>query len=366
MGLRRLDITAVRNLQQIQLRDLGNINVFHGQNGSGKTSVLESAWLLGTSRSFRSAQIKSVITHGSDACTIYGEVVKPQGDILSLGVQRNRDGSILIKAAGRAVRSTSELAEHLPLLVINAQSFALLVGTPLDRRQFLDWGVFHVEHQFQRDWQRFQRCIKQRNELLRRDKISAAELQPWSLEMADAGELIDQARTRYFRALQPVFSEFIRRLSPSLAGMELRYRRGWDKDRTLRDALAKSEETDRSQGFTHVGPQRADVRIVIDGHSAGETLSRGQQKLSVCALKLAQGRLLAEQAGRSCTYLVDDLPAELDERHSRHVAEVLNELKAQVFITCVERQEIQSVWPESSRLNMKTFHVEHGNINPDP
>lgn len=367
MALRRLEITAVRNLRQLRLEALGDVNVFYGLNGGGKTSILESVWLLGTSRSFRSPQIKSVITHGESRCTVFGKVVQTGREPLALGVQRDLDGSVQIKAGGRLVKSTSELAEHLPLLVINAQSFALLVGTPLDRRQFLDWGVFHVEHRFQQNWQRFQRCIKQRNEVLRRDKIPPAELLPWTIELAEAGEGIDAARSRYFKALRPIFEELVRRLSPALSGIVLRYRRGWNKDQALLDALSASEQTDRSQGFTHVGPQRADVRVLIDGHSAGETLSRGQQKLVVCALKLAQGRLLAEQSARSCVYLVDDLPAELDEQHGRHVTEVLNELQAQVLITCVEKHDIESVWPATATpgQEQRMFHVEHGNINPD-
>ena len=99
-------------------------------------------------------------------------------------MQRGRDGQAEIRVAGESVRTVAELAEHLPLQVINSSSFDLLTGSPHTRRQYLDWGVFHVEHRFFAHWQRFQRCIKQRNKLLRHGKIPAQEIAVWSRELA--------------------------------------------------------------------------------------------------------------------------------------------------------------------------------------
>ena len=96
------------------------------------------------------------------------------------------------------------------------------------------------------------------------------------------------------------------------------------------------------------------------GHLAAETLSRGQQKLVVCGLKLAQGQLMAQQGRGTCTYLIDDLPSELDYVHSMLVCELLASMDAQVFITCIDHQDIRSVWPETGELAM--FHVEQGTV----
>jgi DNA replication and repair protein RecF len=249
------------------------------------------------------------------------------------------------------------------LQVINSDSFNLLLGSPGHRRQFLDWGVFHVEHQFHGVWQRFQRVLKQRNSLLRHGKISDAELYPWDRELSEAGEVVDEQRARYFEDFEPLFQRLLPRLSPDLGGMELRYRRGWDKNSPLQKALDGSAKADREQGFTHVGPQRADIKVLVDGHAASEILSRGQQKLVVCALKLAQGQLLTQRKGRSCLYLVDDLPAELDRQHCRRVAEVLMELDTQVYITCIDTEELAGAWPEEWLGNSAMFHVEHGEVN---
>ncbi|MCB1705637.1 MAG: DNA replication/repair protein RecF [Halioglobus sp.] len=366
MALTQLQITHVRNLQQVRLQGLQKVNVFFGPNGSGKTSVLESIHLLGMARSFRGNSVKSLITHSAPSCTVYGLATSATANLaratIPMGVQRYRSGEAQIKIGGRAVRTVAELASQLPLQVITADSFGLLTGPPGGRRQFLDWGVFHVEHQFFGQWQRFQRCIKQRNSLLRRGKISDQELGVWTRDLAQTGETINEYRKRYFQILSPRFKEIMAKLAPSLDKLELRYQQGWDRQQSYAQALEQGYPADSEQGYTHSGPQRADIRVLSGGHLASETLSRGQQKLVVCGLKLAQGQLLSQQGGGrlNCTYLIDDLPSELDHEHSSLVCELLASMDAQVFVTCIAEEEIRSVWPEASELTL--FHVEQGSI----
>lgn len=363
MALSRLQIHHVRNLRRASVSSLARVNVFSGPNGSGKTSLLEAVHLLGMARSFRGSSVRSLINHQALDCTVFGSVVAATGGHIDLGVQRGRSGEVQIKVAGAPVRTVAELVEYLPLQVINADSFELLTGSPATRRKFLDWGVFHVEQRFFGEWQRFQRCIKQRNKLLRRGNISHQELAVWTREFVASGEAINQYRAAYFEQLAPRFQSMVERLIPSLEPVELRFRRGWDRQVDLPTALENSAASDREQGFTHVGPQRADIRVLVGGHLAADTLSRGQQKLVVCALKLAQGQLMSEIGRGGCVYLVDDLPSELDQQHSRLVCNLLSSLGAQVFITCVEPRDVRAVWPEADKLAV--FHVEHGRIEPE-
>lgn len=358
LALTRLQISHIRNLQDVKLDNLRRVNVFFGANGSGKTSVLESIHLLGMARSFR-GNIKSLITHNQKSCTVYGTVAPKN---VSLGVQREHSGGVRIKVAGHRVRTVAELVDYLPLQVITADSFDLLTGSPGFRRQYLDWGVFHVEHRFFDQWQRFQRGIKQRNKLLRRGKIASEELMVWTRDLSIAGEALSEYRASYFELLLPRFKQIMLELAPSLGELEFRYRRGWDKKIPYLEALKNSEASDVEQGYTHVGPQRADVRVLIEGHLAADTLSRGQQKLVVCALKLAQGQLMTELGHGRCAYLVDDLPSELDREHSERVCAMLAVMDAQVFITCVQRADIQAVWPEARIDDVAMFHVKHGTV----
>ncbi|MHA7816462.1 MAG: DNA replication/repair protein RecF [Pseudohaliea sp.] len=360
----RLDIYSVRNLDAVRLHGLGRTCVLFGENGSGKTSVLEAIHMLSLARSFRASSARSVIRHGEAHCTVYGEVARAGGAVRGLGVQRDTSGMAMLKVAGRPVRNVSSLAAELPVLVINADSFQLLVGPPTGRRRFLDWGVFHVEHEFFAIWQRFQRCIKQRNALLRRDKLDADELAVWTRDLAQAGERLTACRRRYFEQLVPVFQEVATELLPECEAVSLRFRQGWDASLPYRDALAATAGTDREQGYTHVGPQRAEIVVTAGDHSAADTLSRGQQKLVVCALKLAQGQVLRRQERpMTCTYLIDDLPSELDAAHLRRVCEQLEALGAQVFITCIAEDAMAGTWPAAA-VPPQLFHVEQGRVTP--
>ena len=368
MALKDLKIQNVRNLREARLHELGQINVLFGHNGAGKTSVLEGIHLLGMGRSFRGTSVRSLITHGQAACTVYGEITSGSGTgapvrgSTTIGVQRELSGEAQVRIGGRPARGLAELVEQFPLQVISAASFDLLTGSPGGRRQYLDWGVFHVEQRFYSQWKRFQRCIKQRNNLLRRGKIADQELSVWTRDLAEAGAAISEYREAYFERLFPRFLTIMEELAPSLDALELRYRRGWDNSLTYPDALQQGITTDREQGYTHSGPQRADIRVLSNGHLAAETLSRGQQKLVVCGLKLAQGQLMSQAGPGQCTYLIDDLPSELDRRHSELVCGQLADMQAQVFISCVKRQDIESVWPAGSQ-GTTLFHVEQGVVS---
>ncbi|MBN0224457.1 AAA family ATPase, partial [Pseudomonas aeruginosa] len=116
------------------------INILYGDNGSGKTSVLEAIHLLGLARSFRSARLQPVIQYEEAACTVFGQVMLANGIASNLGISRERQGEFTIRIDGQNARSAAQLAETLPLQLINPDSFRLLEGAPKIRRQFLDWG----------------------------------------------------------------------------------------------------------------------------------------------------------------------------------------------------------------------------------
>jgi DNA replication and repair protein RecF len=333
-------------------------NVVYGINGSGKTSLLEAAHILGTARSFRSGGAKSLITHGQESYVVHGERLASGGGRVSMGVQREKSGGITLRLAGEPSRSVSSLADELPLLLINADSFDLLVGEPANRRRFMDWGVFHVEHNLRDHRRRFQRALTQRNHLLRRGKLEASELEVWTRDLAVHAELVSAGRERFLAALGAVFEPLMRELAPEIGPVNLSYRRGWDASSSYADSLQRSLASDQEQGFTQSGPQRADIRVTVGGYSAAETLSRGQQKLLVCALKLAQGQILAGEQG-GVLYLIDDLPSELDAERCERVCRALAAMRVQTLITCVSASAIPAEWLGSD-AEVAMFHVKQG------
>lgn len=360
MTLSRLRISNIRNIASAELEP-ARINIIDGRNGSGKTSILEAIHVLGSGRSFRATQLQPVIQQGSDSCTVFGSLAEDHGSTCPVGVQRRRDGGFESRIHGQAVRSSAELARRLPLLLINADTFLLLEGGPKVRRQFLDWGVFHVEHSFHGSWMEVHRCLRQRNSLLRHDRISPAQLAPWDQQLALESTALDQLRQTYFEAFRPAFEQILAELI-ELDGLSLAYHRGWDKDKALIDVLGETFERDAQRGFTGNGPHRADVRVRYKGLAAADVLSRGQQKLVVCAMKLAQAMLYAKASARPCVFLVDDLPAELDHEHRRLMCRLLANLDCQVFLTCVDADELQGCWDDVPAHALRLFHVEHGTV----
>jgi len=359
--IHRLDISGIRNIDKARLDGLGQVNVFYGANGSGKTSILESLHMLCLGRSFRSRQFRSVIQDGKEASTVFTSVTDlSNGKKTSAGVSRSRSSSPEIRINGESINTLAVLAQLFPLQLLSADSFELIEGGPAIRRQFLDWGVFHVEHSFISHWQAVKKCIKHRNSLLRHGKIHDSSLEAWDHELAEKGALIDKARAGYIERFQPVFAETVERVA-GLKGLSLEYYKGWSRDDDLASALAGARDKDVQQGYTSVGPHRADLRIRAQGRPASEVLSRGQEKILVCALRLAQASVLRGTSGKECIFLIDDLPSELDASYRASLCVELERLNAQAFITCIEPREIESLW--SKEVNVRMFHVEHGDIS---
>ena len=371
MTIHKLMVKDVRNLESLTIQPSPSINILYGLNGSGKTSILEAIHLLGLARSFRSSRVKPVIRREQKKCTVFGQVGHSDSAMLNVGVSRDhQEENFQIRVSGENLRSTSELAQHLPLQLINPDTFRLLEGSPKDRRQFLDWGVFHVKRRdFLPLWKRLQKALKQRNTLLRHGRINRsalvqirAELPVWDLELIKASEAVDLLRQQYFDDLVPVFHQVLDKMT-DLQGIKVSYYRGWDRDRSFAEVLRDGLERDIQSGYSHSGPQRADIRVKMEGSNAIDTLSRGQLKLVVCALKLAQGLLFSQKGGKKCVFLVDDLPSELDAPHRKALCEILQAMQSQVFITCVEQSALSDCWlPE---VNVKVFHVKQGRLEAE-
>ncbi len=371
MAVTRLNVANLRNIKELSLSLNPSLNLIYGENGSGKTSLLEAVYMLGMGRSFRSSRAKPVINHEANQITLFGEVASMADagiEIHKIGLQKNRKGETLIKVDGDNVLTAARLAEHLPVLSIHANSFDLIVGPAKPRRQLLDWLAFHVEPSFLNTWKALQHCLKQRNSLLRRDRIDRLELRPWDAQLVELSAKIDAIRQETFEPfLESVYS--LKDLLPD-SDVQLEYKPGWNREHSFEEILEQSLERDLHRGYTHYGPHRSDIRITTSGHGAGDVLSRGQQKVLVCALILAQGMVFRDLTGKSSVYLVDDLASELDEAHRKSVGRWLGELGVQVLMTGVEKQPLLDMWPESLKTNdskqeleRSVFHVKHGKID---
>lgn len=361
MTLKRLFIQNLRNLEGVDIHPSAQVNLIFGENGSGKTSLLEAINLLALGRSFRSHKHKPLIRHLQNSFTVFGRVHADDNSEIPIGINRTLDGDVSFKANGTLVASAADLAAYLPVQVINSDTFLLLEGSPKVRRQFIDWLVFHVEPKFFPTWKAIQRCLKHRNSLLRRDRIDRFELASWDQELVQLTQQIHGYRSSCIAAFTQCFSELLTEFL-ALDGLKLSYYRGWDKERDYVEVLSEGFERDHRLGYTQMGSHRADLKITVNGQDAAELLSRGQQKLLVCALKITQGYVLHGMTGRKSVYLVDDLPAELDDKHRRLLVDWLHKMQTQVFITGVEQETLLASWRDKAEVTPKMFHVEQGRV----
>jgi DNA replication and repair protein RecF len=180
----------------------------------------------------------------------------------------------------------------------------------------------------------------------------------WNQSLSESGTRLSQYRAQYIDAFSPILSALWRSLMPGTE-IEMRHGQGWPAQETLAETLVRRHADDLRLGHTAWGPHRADLQFFVNGKPAFDALSQGQQKLLLYALRLGQGQLLYQQSQKRCIYLIDDLPAELDKHKRQLIGETLDQLKAQVFMTGIEKQDLAAF---VQKPQQQLFHVEQGQI----
>jgi len=356
MKIDTLRIANLRSLADVSLSLAPGMNLFTGANGAGKTSVLEAAYLLSHAGSFRAGSRENLISRGAAGFSVFAEVSLESGAHHRLGFGKE-GGKWLARVDGAAASSFGALVQHAAVVCFEPGSHALIAGPSDERRRFLDWGVFHVEHDFLLAWRRYQRALKQRNSLLRQGgSVDFSLLEPWESELAQSGQAIDAYRKSYLGQLRLHLASYVAALLPELGPVELTYRRGWPEELTLDEALRARRERDLGRGHTTVGCHRADWSIHFAGAPLREHLSRGQEKLTAMAALLSQAAVYAANRGEWPVICLDDLASELDRTHQEWVVGQLLQHQVQVLVTGTD---VPSAL-ETARATM--FHVEQGQV----
>ena len=363
MYIRVLEITDLRVIERIRIEPAAGLNFIVGENGSGKTSLLEGIYLASRGRTFRHAEAGPMIRFGAEQTTVVAHLAPDRVDGSAdesgaiLGVRRGKQ-SLLCRLNGSDVRKRSELAEALPVQWIGSQPQLLISMGPEVRRRFVDMGLFHVEPPYLRAYAEFQRTLQQRNAAIRQG--SREQVSFWSTPFAAASEALNEYRES--------FSERLVRRTLELLGewhtdftIDYRFRRGWSSTVHLEEELRRKVDLDLKMGFTTIGPQRAELEISVEGGVAEKRLSRGQQKVLVFALNLAMQDLIKSRKGTAPILLVDDLNAELDQLNREKLLAAIVARGGQTFIAAIELPIDVGRLPPGTRL----FHVEHGRCTSD-
>ena len=352
--IRRFRATNFRCLADAELALSPEFNFIYGANASGKTSLLEALAYLGRGKSFRGASTTNLVKHGESEFVLFGET-DGDGRKHKLGVQNSRDG-LVVRVDGESDGGVAALAEALPLQVIDPEVHNLVAGGPEQRRRFLDWIAFHVEHEHLHTWRRFRRALKQRNAALKA-RSGKRVIKSWDAEFVELSLRLDASRRSALDIALEALSEQGARLLGTELGFE--YQQGWARERSLADALDEGLERDIQQGASQYGPHRADLRVSYDERQARKLVSRGQQKLLASAMILAATETAQAALERPLLLLLDDPAAELDGESLARLLESVLSRGCQVVATSLEKDAL--TLPAGAAV----FHVEHGVLSAE-
>lgn len=358
MRIESLNIKHVRIIEEASLRSDASFVYLYGDNGSGKTSVLEAINLLATGQSFRSTTQKNIIRHGNTSLRIRASVrLDKNTELHNIGLEKHRNGSRTIRHNQENVKRITDLASFMPIRTVTPDSHALINGSPLLRRKYMDWGVFHVEQSLDFPWREYGRLLAQRNSLLKScwDKNQIAAIDNLFCPLAEA---IASAREKYCQRINALLPEILDSLDSSI-DFQVKHAKGWAKDEIFSIALDSHGEQCRRFKTTTVGPHRADLQLLTHGKLAKDVLSRGQQKLMLYALTLAQVTDFHRKQNKHIILLCDDLQSELDGERTDKLVKTLLEQGHQLFVTGVTKLPLKFDSTQSM------FHVKHGKVEKD-
>ncbi|NCP65598.1 MAG: DNA replication/repair protein RecF [Paraglaciecola sp.] len=363
MILGLVQVSNFRNLDNLTLKPSPSLNIIVGANGSGKSSILEAIHYLGFSRSFRTSKHKNVIQHGKEEFTVHGKL---QIGALErrLGLVRTRDDECLVSIDGLKSKSTADLVSQLPVQIFTPQSSELIVGAPNLRRKFSDWLLFHVEPEINQVFANFRRCSQQVNAIYKKSfssgiNFNEREIDYWLLQFCEFGQYISHKRETLLNSeLQELILFNLSAFLPEFS-FEISYYRGWEKDLSLYESLVKNVTRDLKNGYLGNGPQKADIRIKVRGLPVEEVLSRGQLRMLVAALQIAQAEYLKKKLDKTVVFLLDDIGAELDVSKQVLFIDKLLATGSQLFVTAISAIQLSYL---DGYKNKKVFHVEHGQV----
>lgn len=352
MSIRQLSLTDFRNLRSTTLDFNTHTNLVTGPNGSGKTSLLESIYVLCQAHSFRTHQLKQCVRHDHNSFLLFGRFAD-----FKAGLSKS-DRKLDIHVNGESIKRRSELVRRVPVHIVNADSFALIDGPPQKRRAFIDWSLFHVEHSYAQIWADFNHALRQRNRLLKSHR-DLHLLEYWDEHLATPSVLLQQLRQHQCEQLRQLLTNEFDELLEGIP-VEIEYRQGWTAGADIREVFLQQRQRDIKSGFTNAGAHRDDLLFSSHGRKAGEVLSRGQSKRLCMALLMASLKLVGLKTGKQIILLIDDLHSELDQTAQLKIYSQLSRMDLQLFVSNIDARLPEGLQSKE----FKMFHVEHGTIKP--
>lgn len=336
--------------------ELGDgVNFFFGENGSGKSSLLESLHILATGKSFRTSKIENIKNFENNYFSIFSKI-KRKGIENVIGLKKEKS-FFDIRINSENINRLSDLVLHFSILTFHANSIKLIEGEPIYRRRYIDWWLFHSDPIFYAEWLRYQKILKHRNAALRTDYEF---LGTWDEALAESGEKINSLRLSAVENMMIELNYLLKYNENFIfSNFSWKYYFGWSKEESLYSSLKRNFPRDAQYAFTSVGPHRSDLRLFFQGKDAKETLSRGQQKTLSLLLLMALASLHKKVLNETPVFLIDDLSSELDVNHRRHLMDQIVDFGGQILVTAVGEKDL--IFPNAAAI--RTFTLQEGVVH---
>ena len=308
--------------------NLGKNNLILGKNGAGKSSFLEAIFFILSKKSFRTSSLNAMVNFESS--------------FFKVDAILNEEKFSLTKDLSSSIKSIEGNFQNnfLPL-ILNNFSLNLLEAPKENRRSFIDYLMYHVEHDYKTNHLKFKKALAQRNRALK--KSSSSELKSWTKIFIDLSQKLTKLKLEFIDSFLKSFPTFVdtlsipKELKVKFKSISITYDKGW-KDNLLAD-LRESFVKDQARGFTSLGPQTSDLSVKINNQDSGNILSRGEQKLLILLIYLFFIKTYNDLRPNKTIFLLDDLPSELDEKNLDLALNLLKDADCQLFITSLENLE---------------------------
>jgi len=356
---RALTVRAFRNVAHAELEPGARFNVLSGDNGAGKTSVLEALDYVATLASFRGARTEDLVRQGTDDALLVARIEGPTPPPRLHRIVLHRHQQRRVAVDGKRPRSTAAYRATIHSVVFHPGDVELASGAPELRRALLDRVLEQIDPTYASALSAYGRALRSRNRLLRTDGADRRSIVAYDEILASAGTVVSQARARLVEELGPRAEEAFHEVAGVELPLEVAYRpRVEPSVPALRRALERSLDKDLARGFTAEGPHADDLALVVQKTPARRHASQGQHRAMVLALKVAEMHVLARRTEVVPMLLLDDVSSELDRDRSRRFFALLSRLGGQVFLTTTQ-PELIHVDTSQERLD---FRLEGGGI----
>ena len=331
--LEKIVVQDFRNIALGELAFSPNINCVSGNNGEGKTNLLDAIYYLSMTKSAFPGSDRFHFRYGTDRFSLAGQYILDGGQPLSVSIQVTARGEKVLRRDGKTCRSVSEHIGRLPVVMVSPADSAMVSESGEQRRRFLNGVLSQMDTRYLSEIQQYNRLLGQRNKLLKDLSVDPDLLTVFDKKMSSCADYIYQARAAFARQLGPAVGAYYRMLSGGRETVDVRY--GSDLDQgVLEDLLAASRSRDLALRFTTAGIQRDDLLFLMDGQPIRRYGSQGQQKSFLVSLKFAQYELMKQEYGFAPMLLLDDVFDKLDMgRISNLLSMVAGNDFGQIFIT---------------------------------